>query len=601
MASAQHAIDKHSTHTGETLMTEFDLIIRGGTVHDGLGSEPRITDIAVKDGRIAAIGAISGTAREEIDAKGLLVTPGFVDVHTHFDGQATWEHRLAPSSGHGVTSVVMGNCGVGFAPCKPDQREILVKLMEGVEDVPEVVMIEGLPWNWETFPEYLDALDARQFDIDIAAQLPHSALRVYVMGERAATQEPPTAQDLATMRRLTTEAIKAGALGVTTSRNMLHRTKAGELAPSLFSEEDELGALAQGLKDAGSGVFQIIPAPMGDADHEFGVMRRIAERCGQPLSYSLIQMPAGDPDAWRKSLAALSQATKDGLPMRAQIAPRPVGMLYGLELSFHPFAFHPSYKAISRLPLAQRLERMKDPVFREQLLSEQPEDTNPVNIKTVRAFQYCYAWETEANYEPQVADRIDRLAAAAGKSVEEFSYDLLIANGGKSIFYQPGANYRDGNLKAVREMLEHPDTVVGLADGGAHYGMICDASFPTYYLARWARDAEAAQRIALPKAIAALTSEPATLAGLNDRGRIAIGHKADFNLIDFDRLKVRVPTVEHDLPAGGRRLHQRADGYVATIVSGTVTYRNGQATGALPGRLVRGQQVSPQAAAMITD
>jgi N-acyl-D-aspartate/D-glutamate deacylase len=597
MASAQYAIDKHSTHTGETLMTEF----RGGTVHDGLGSEPRITDIAVKDGRIAAIGAISGTAREEIDAKGLLVTPGFVDVHTHFDGQATWEHRLAPSSGHGVTSVVMGNCGVGFAPCKPDQREILVKLMEGVEDVPEVVMIEGLPWNWETFPEYLDALDARQFDIDIAAQLPHSALRVYVMGERAATQEPPTAQDLATMRRLTTEAIKAGALGVTTSRNMLHRTKAGELAPSLFSEEDELGALAEGLKDAGSGVFQIIPAPMGDADHEFGVMRRIAERCGQPLSYSLIQMPAGDPDAWRKSLAALSQATKDGLPMRAQIAPRPVGMLYGLELSFHPFAYHPSYKAISHLPLAQRLERMKDPVFREQLLSEQPEDTNPVNIKTVRAFQYCYAWETEANYEPQVADRIDRLAAAAGKSVEEFSYDLLIANGGKSIFYQPGANYRDGNLKAVREMLEHPDTVVGLADGGAHYGMICDASFPTYYLARWARDAEAAQRIALPKAIAALTSEPATLAGLNDRGRIAIGHKADFNLIDFDRLKVRVPTVEHDLPAGGRRLHQRADGYVATIVSGTVTYRNGQATGALPGRLVRGQQVSPQAAAVITD
>ncbi len=577
-------------------MTDFDLIIRGGTVHDGLGSEPRITDIAVKDGRIAAIGEISGTAGEELDAKGLLVTPGFVDVHTHFDGQATWEHRLAPSSGHGVTSVVMGNCGVGFAPCKPDQREILVKLMEGVEDVPEVVMIEGLPWNWETFPEYLDALDARQFDIDIAAQLPHSALRVYVMGERAATQEPPTAQDLAAMRRLTTEAIKAGALGVTTSRNMLHRTKAGELAPSLFSEEDELGALAEGLKDAGSGVFQIIPAPMGDADHEFGVMRRIAERCGQPLSYSLIQMPAGDPDAWRKSLTALSQATKDGLLMRAQIAPRPVGMLYGLELSFHPFAYHPSYKAISRLPLVQRLERMKDPVFREQLLSEQPEDTNPVNIKTVRAFQYCYAWETEANYEPQIADRIDRLAAAAGKSVEEFSYDLLIANDGKSIFYQPGANYRDGNLKAVREMLEHPDTVVGLADGGAHYGMICDASFPTYYLARWARDAEAAQRIALPKAIAALTSEPAALAGLNDRGRIAIGHKADFNLIDFDRLNVRVPTVEHDLPAGGRRLHQRADGYVATIVSGTVTYRNGQATGALPGRLVRGQQSAPQAA-----
>jgi N-acyl-D-amino-acid deacylase len=578
-------------------MARYDLIIRNGIVHDGLGNAPRRTDLAIRDGKIAAIGAIDGTAPQEIDASGLLVTPGFVDVHTHYDGQSTWENRLAPSCFHGVTSVVMGNCGVGFAPCKPDQRDMLVKVMEGVEDVPEVVMTEGLPWNWETFPQYLDALEARRFDMDIAAQLPHSALRVYVMGERAATQEPPTAEDLRRMRDLTREAIEAGALGVTTSRNMLHRTKAGELAPSLFSEEEELGALAEGLKDAGKGVLQIIPAPMGDAESEFAIMRRLAERSGRPLSYSLIQMPAGDPMAWKKSLDALSQAAQDGLEMRAQVAPRPVGMFYGLELSFHPFAYHPSYKAIRDLPLADRVRRMQDPHFRAQLLSEQAEDTNPVNLKTVKAFQFSYAWHDEPNYEPQPHQRIDRLADAAGLSVEEYAYDLLIARDGTGIFYLPGANYRDGNLKAVREMLGHPQAVVGLADGGAHYGMICDASFPTFFLTRWARDAAPQERIDLPKAIAALTSEPARLAGLLDRGRIAVGMKADLNVIDFDRLKVHVPTVAHDLPAGGRRMRQTAEGYVATVVSGVVTYQNGQPTGALPGRLVRGPQAEPQSLA----
>jgi N-acyl-D-aspartate/D-glutamate deacylase len=410
------------------------------------------------------------------------------------------------------------------------------------------------------------------------------------MGERAGSQEAPTAEDLARMKALTTEAIRAGALGVTTSRNMLHRTKAGELAPSLFSEEDELAALAEGLKDAGTGVFQIIPAPTGDADIEFGVMRRVAEHCGRPLSYSLIQMPAGDPAAWRKHLDHLSDAAGAGLEMRAQVAPRPVGMFYGLQLSFHPFAYHPSYKAISHLPLAERVARMKEPMFRAQLLSEQAEDTNPVNIKTVKSFQFAYAWDGEVNYEPKLTDRLDRLAREASQSIEEFSYDMLLADEGRAIFYLPGANYRDGNLDAVREMLGHPNTVVGLADGGAHYGMICDASFPTYFLARWARDASTEQRIPLPQAVAALTSEPARLAGLNDRGRLAVGYKADLNLIDFDRLKLHVPSVRHDLPAGGRRLHQGAEGYVATIVSGVVTYKNGEATGALPGRLVRGQR-----------
>jgi N-acyl-D-amino-acid deacylase len=574
-------------------MARYDLIIRNGIVHDGMGSAPRQTDVAVRDGKIAAIGPIEGSATREIDARGQLVTPGFVDVHTHYDGQSTWEERMAPSCFHGVTSVVMGNCGVGFAPCRPEQRDMLVKVMEGVEDVPELVMTEGLPWNWETFPQYLDALEARRFDMDIAAQLPHSALRVYVMGERAATQEPPTPEDLQRMRALTREAIEAGALGVTSSRNMLHRTKAGELAPSLFSEEEELGALAEGLKDAGKGVLQIIPAPMGDAESEFAIMRRLAERSGRPLSYSLIQMPAGDPMAWKKSLKALSQAAEDGLEMRAQVAPRPVGMFYGLELSFHPFAYHPSYKAIRDLPLAERVRRMQEPYFRAQLLSEQAEDTNPVNLKTVKAFQFSYAWQDEPNYEPQAHQRMDRLAQAAGQSIEEYAYDLLIANGGTGIFYLPGANYRDGNLKAVREMLGHPQAVVGLADGGAHYGMICDASFPTFFLTRWARDAAPEERIALEQAIAALTSEPARLAGLLDRGQIAVGMKADLNIIDFDHLKVHVPTVTHDLPAGGRRMRQTAEGYVATIVSGVVTYENGKPTGALPGRLIRGPQAEP--------
>ncbi|MES2714902.1 MAG: amidohydrolase family protein [Pseudomonadota bacterium] len=569
-------------------MSDFDLIIRGGTVHDGLGNPARQADVAVKDGRIAAIGQVVGSASEELDARGLLVTPGFVDVHTHYDGQATWEQRLQPSSGHGVTSVVMGNCGVGFAPCKPAERDLLVKVMEGVEDVPEVVMAEGLPWNWETFPEYLDALAARQFDIDVAAQLPHSALRVYVMGARAAGQEPPTADDLAAMRRLTTQAIEAGALGVTTSRNMMHRTKAGELAPSLFSDEDELGALADGLKDAGRGVFQIIPAPMGDAVSEFALMRRLAERSGRPLSYSLIQMPTGDRTAWRQSLSALSQAAADGLQIRAQVAPRPVGMFYGLELSFHPFAYHPSYKAIKHLPLAERVAKMREPALRARLLAEQAEDSNPVNLKTVKSFQYSYVWGSQADYEPALDQRIDQRAREAGQSVEAFSYDLLLADEGRAIFYQPGANYRDGNLDAVREMLGHPQAVVGLADGGAHYGMICDASFPSYYLARWARDAQGAQQIPLPQAIAALTSVPAALAGLADRGQLSVGLKADINLIDLARLQVHVPTVAHDLPAGGRRMHQRADGFVATIVAGRITYRDGVATGALPGRLVRG-------------
>lgn len=575
-------------------MAQFDLVVRGGTVHDGDGSTPRVADIAIRDGVIVAIGSIEGAGTQEIDAGGHIVTPGFIDIHTHYDGQAMWENRMTPSSGHGVTSVVMGNCGVGFAPCRPTERDMLVAVMEGVEDVPEVVMTQGLPWNWETFPEYLDALAERELDIDVAAQLPHSALRVYVMGDRAATHEPPTGDDLARMRALTTEAIVAGAIGVSTSRNLMHRTKAGELAPSLFSEEDELRALAGGLSDAGAGVFQIIPRVMGDAADEIGLIRRLAEAAGRPTSYSLLQMPSGPEDAWQVYLRETARAADDGVTLRAQVAPRPVGMFYGLDLSFHAFSLHPSFKAIASLPLAQKVAILRDPAFREKLLAESPQDSNPVSIKTVQAARFSFEMSNPPVYDPAPADRLDRRAAAAGVSFEEYTYDLMLRNDGRAIFYQPGANYRDSNYDAVAAMLGDANTVVGLADGGAHYGMICDASFPTYLLQYWARDADPALRIPLPQAVAALTGAAADTVGLADRGRIREGYKADLNVIDLDGLRLHAPSVAHDLPAGGRRLRQVADGYAATIVSGVVTYRHGEPTGALPGRLVRQQQVQRQ-------
>jgi N-acyl-D-amino-acid deacylase len=546
-----------------------------------------VADVAVKGGRIAAMGSDLGEADEVIEAAGKLVTPGFVDVHTHFDGQVTWDSRLAPSSGHGVTTAVMGNCGVGFAPCRPEQRGDLVKLMEGVEDIPEVVMTEGLPWNWETFPEYLDALALRELDIDVAAQIPHSAVRVYVMGDRAVRKEAPTADDLAQMRGLVAEGIRAGGFGVTTSRNVMHRTRAGDLAPSLYSDVDELCALADGLSDADAGVFQIIPAPAEPAEAEFPILRQIAEHSGRPISFTLLEVGSQPGAGWRYHLKGLTQAANDGLTMRGQVAPRPVGMFFGLDLSLHAFSSHPSYKPIAHLPLAERVAKMRDAAFRTQLLSEQPEDTNPTTLALIDAFRGAYQWDDEPNYEPSREQRVDERAKAAGLTIAEYAYDALLARDGKSLFYLPAANYSEGNLDAVREMLGHPSTVMALADGGAHYGLICDASFPTFYLQRWVRDASEAERIALPQAIAELTSKPAELIGMSDRGRIAVGLKADLNVIDLAALKVKVPTIAYDLPAGGKRMQQGAEGILATIVSGVVTYRNGEHTGALPGRLVR--------------
>ena len=571
----------------------YDLVVRGGTVHDGAGSAPFAADIAIGGGRILAVGDVREKGAEEIDATGRIVTPGFVDVHTHYDGQAMWENRLAPSSNHGVTTVVMGNCGVGFAPCRPHQRAMLIELMEGVEDIPEVVMTEGLPWNWETFPEYLDALAARRLDIDVAAQLPHSALRVYVMGARGARKEAPTSDDLARMRALTAEAIGVGALGVTTSRNLLHRTRAGAVAPSLHSDEDEFMALADGLKDADAGVFQMIAEITGDQDNEFDLMRRIAERSGRPLSFSLLQMATGDAGSWRRSLDGLTRAANDGVDIRAQVFPRPVGVLFGLDLSFHPFALHPSFRALVDRPLAEKVAAMRDPGFRAALLAETPEDTNPVSLKLVDLYPHAYPLGDPPVYDPAPENRIEAIAAREGRAAIEVAYDALLAQEGRAVLYLPGANYRDGTLAAARTMFEHPRTILGLGDGGAHYGMICDASWPTYMLQKWVRDEKDGEGVDLAWAVAEMTSRPADALGLADRGRIAAGYKADLSIIDLNALTLHAPTVVYDLPAGGKRLAQKSDGFDATIVSGTITYRGGEPTGALPGRLVRGRQAVP--------
>jgi len=574
-------------------MERYDFVIRGGEIHDGLGTPGRIGDVAIRGGVIAAIGSVSGTGAHEIDAAGAIVTPGFIDVHTHYDGQVTWETTLAPSSNHGVTTVVMGNCGVGFAPCHRDQHDMLIELMEGVEDVPEVVMAAGLPWNWETFPEYLDALEQRHMDVDFAAQLPHSALRVFVMGPRGARQEAPTEADLAQMRALTTEAVRSGAIGVSTSRNLLHRTRAGELAPSVFSEEAELLALAGGLRDAGDGVFQMIPSVTGDAQHEFALMRRIAVASGRPLAFSLLQSHSGDEDAWSHTLSLLSAANEDGLEMRAQVFPRPVGFLYGLDLSFHYFSLHPSYRALADLSLAEKVVALRDPEVRARLLAEEPVSANEFALAIVKGFARALPMTDPPNYEPDMRYRVSQEAKKRGQTLAEHALDLLLADDGKAIYFVPGANYRDGNLDAARAMAAHPNTVLGLGDGGAHYGLICDGSFPTSYLQSWVRDARPDQAVALPAAIRALSLEPAWSVGLRDRGTLRVGGRADLNVIDLARLRLYAPTVAYDLPGGGRRLRQNADGYLATFVNGQMTYRNGVHTGALPGRLIRGAR--PQA------
>ena len=573
----------------------WDLVIRGGSLVDGAGGAPFEADVAIKDGRIAEVGKVRGAGVEEIDARGLLVTPGFVDIHTHYDGQATWDQRMQPSSWHGVTTVVMGNCGVGFAPCRPADHDRLVRLMEGVEDIPFPVLSEGLPWNWESFPDYLDSLAGRSFDVDIGAQLPHAALRVYVMGERGANREDATEADIAAMAAIAKGAVEAGALGFSTSRTLNHRTSDGQPTPTLTASEEELTGIALGLKAAGRGVLQFV-SDFADPEAEFAMLRRIVERSGRPLSFSLVQNPR-EPRQWRTLLARLEEAAAAGLSMRAQVCGRPVGILFGLELTLNPFTHYPSYREIAGLPLAERAARLADPAFRARLLAEGNEGSPAFAANMTQNWKIMFLMGETPDYE-QTPDRtVAALAAARGVSPEELALDHMLTHGGRGMLYLPFLNYADGSLDPSFAMLTDRNTVPGLSDGGAHVGMICDGSFPTSNLTHWTRDRTRGERLSLEAMVRMQTHDTAAALGLYDRGLIAPSYRADLNVIDYGRLSLKAPAVAYDLPAGGRRLVQRAEGYVATLVAGQVTYRDGEPTGALPGRLLRGSQAVPAAMA----
>ena len=569
----------------------YDLVIRGSTVYDGLGSPAMQADIAIKDGRIVRIGTVPEAGREEIDATGKLVAPGFVDIHTHYDGQATWDSRLAPSSDHGVTTVVMGNCGVGFAPCRPEDRERLISLMEGVEDIPNPVLTEGLEWNWESFEEYLNVLEARPHDIDFACQLPHGALRVYVMGERGANRDPATEDDIAQMAELARKAMAAGGLGFSTSRTLNHRTAAGDPTPSYQAAEREMVGIAKGLEAAGAGVLQVA-SDFHDAGAELQLLHNMMAGSGRPLIFSLAQSAAA-PDGWRKLLAWVEAENKAGLPLTAMVAGRPVGILLGLEATLNPFSTNPAYKAIADLPLAARVAEMRKPEVRARILSTEDDRPRTAFDAVVANYEAMFVLGDPPDYEQPREASFAARAAAQNVSAAALAYDALLEQEGRALLYTPFLNYADFDLSPSFEMMNHPNTVLGLGDGGAHVGMICDGSFTTSMLTHWTRDRTRGPRLDLSEVIRAHTSETAAAYGLYDRGVLKPGYKADINIIDYDALTLHHPHITHDLPAGGKRLMQGVTGYEATIVSGEVIMRGGVPTGALPGRLVRGGQTAP--------
>ena len=569
-------------------MSSPSLVICNGTIVDGSGGDPYEADLAVVDGKIAAIGGDIPKGTEEIDARGKLVTPGFIDVHTHYDAQVTWSDRLSPSSWNGATTVLFGNCGVGFAPCHEDQHAMLINLMEGVEDIPEVVLSEGLPWNWHSFPDFLDAIAARSYDADVAAQVPHAALRVYVMGERGANREPATEQDRRRMAELTVEGMRAGALGFSTSRTLNHRAADGRSIPTLRAEEAELTAIAHAMREAGTGWLQIV-SDFEDQQGEIGLIRRLARESSRPVTISLTQSDAR-PNGWRELMAEIDEANEQGLRITAQIRSRPTSVLLGLELSQNPFMGRPSYKRIAHLPFPERLARLREPEFRARILAEQFEGSRRAG--RVERWDRMYPLGDPPDYEPKAESSIAGRAAREGRSPEEVAYDLLLERDGKGILYLPVTNYAGGNLDVVREMIAAPNTLLGLGDGGAHVGIMCDFTATTYTLTHWTRDRGRGALFPVSWIIKRLTSDNATAIGLNDRGLLHAGMKADINVLDYDKLRLRSPEIAYDLPAGGKRLLQRTDGIDATVVSGAVVYRHGEATGALPGRLVRGARAS---------
>ena len=574
---------------------DIDLVIRNGLIIDGTGAEPFEGEVAVAGGRIVEVsrrGRILAGGRAEIDARGAAVMPGFVDVHTHYDGQATWDTHLGPSSNHGVTTVVAGNCGVGFAPCRPHEHDDLIRLMEGVEDIPFPVMAEGLPWTWETFPEYLNALEAQPRDIDIAAYVPHAPLRVYVMGERAVNQEVATEADRAAMARLLLQGMEAGALGFGTSQTIIHRSSTGQPIPTLAADEQEYLALAMALKAAGKGVIQFV-GDWDETDAVFSMLVRLMEQSGRPVTYTLAQSHS-DPQRWRRQLQWTGDAVDRGLQMTAQVLPRPVGFLLGHALTLNPFYSTESYLKLAGLSFDQKIAELRKPEVRAAILAE-TNDPNPVNMlgRRVRIFTDMFPLGDPPDYEPPAQTSILAQARARGVTPEALAYDLLLEDGGRAILFLAAANYAEKSLDPAAEMIRHKDTILGLGDGGAHLGTVCDASYTTFFLKEWPRQRAGGVRMDLAGTVRELSRRPAQAMGLLDRGLIARGCKADLNVVDLDRLALRRPEIRVDLPAGGRRLFQRAEGYLATVVSGQVIQRDGEPTEALPGRLVRGPQAAP--------
>jgi N-acyl-D-amino-acid deacylase len=577
-------------------MFEYDIVVRNGSIADGSGADLQTADVAIKDGRIAAIGAITGKGAEEIDATGKLVTPGFVDIHTHYDAQVTWDTHFSPSTNHGVTTVLMGNCGVGFAPCRPSQRDEMIDVMEGVEDIPGIVMAEGLPWNWETFPDFLDALDQRHMDADFAVAVPHIPVRVYVMGQRAIDREPATREDMAAMAALVKEGMEVGAFGFSTTRVIGHRTASGEQLPVTTASEDELMTIALAMKPYGKSLFMSASEfdTANGFSSEFRMLSRIAETSGQTVTFPLLQYNEA-PERWREIADECAEQRSKGTDIYGQVVGRPVGVLYGLQLTLHPFRGCPTYEAIEHLELSERAIEMHKPEIRAAILAEMDLPLDPKYPEFVREIHLCYEMGEVPTYSPAEKDRFDNIAKVRGISVYEVAYDVLIADKGKGILYFPVRNYTYYNLDVVHDMLGREGTVLGLGDGGAHVGSICDGSMQTFMLTYWTRDRDG-QQLTIPEAVRIMTSHTADIGGFGDRGRLEVGYKADLNVIDYENLTLKPPRAVFDLPAGGRRLTQDSTGYAATIISGVVTVRDDKPTGALPGRLVRHRRNAPVSA-----
>jgi N-acyl-D-amino-acid deacylase len=568
-----------------------DLVIRNGSIVDGTGRAAFGGDIAVDGGVIVGVGGKAGAGRREIDAAGLLVTPGWVDIHTHYDGQVTWDPYLTPSSWHGVTTIVMGNCGVGFAPVEPGKEEFLIELMEGVEDIPGSALAAGIPWQWESFAQYLDALARMPRAIDVAAQIPHGAVRAYVMGERGAHNEESTPEDIARMTAIVRDALRTGAIGVTSSRTLLHRAKNGEHVPGTFASEAEMVALGRTLGDAGHGVMELATDMVGP-DTNLEWMAKVSIETGRPITI-LATSATPEPLDFNRVLSLVRSWKSRGARLVPQVAARPACVLMGLETTVHPFSTHRAYRSlVGRLKLEERVARMRDPEVRARILNDEVGLKDPLGRHYLTLFDSIFALGDPPDYEPSKEMSLGARARREGRTPQELAYDLLLQRDGRELLYVPLGDYQSFDLERNRRLLIDPDTRLGVSDGGAHCGMVCDASAPTFMLTHWVRDRERGPRLALEQVIRFQTSETAELYGFTDRGVLAPGMKADINVIDFDGLHLYAPEIVYDFPAGARRLIQKVDGYKYTVVSGEVIYENGAPTGALPGKVIRGGQIA---------